>query len=216
MSKSFGNTISYLRKEKCLSQKQASEDLGISQALLSHYEKGIRECSLDFVVKIADYYNVSCDYLLGRTAERNMEENISNESLNNRSMLENLNSKVIMNSIEFIFRILTEINQREITKNTSEIIMIELYSIIRSLYKINPDNDENFFNTSHNNYDLQCSSMNQLRKFKLAEKINQLSKNKNFQNKVNLSYSIINDEYSDISSSVLNLIHNSEKQLNKV
>lgn len=216
MSKSFGNTISYLRKEKGLSQKQASEDLGISQALLSHYEKGIRECSLDFVVKIADYYNVSCDYLLGRTAERNMEENISNESLNNRSMLENLNSKVIMNSIEFIFRILTEINQREITKNTSEIIMIELYSIIRSLYKINPDNDENFFNTSHNNYDLQCCSMNQLRKFKLAEKINQLSKNKNFQNKVNLSYSVINDEYSDISSSVLNLIHNSEKQLNKV
>lgn len=51
--------------------KQAAEDLGVSQALLSHYEKGIRECGLDFVVRVADYYNVSCDYLLGRSAERN-------------------------------------------------------------------------------------------------------------------------------------------------
>ena len=61
MSKAFGNTIAYLRKEKGISQKQAAEDLAISQALLSHYEKGIRECSLDFVVKAADYYGVSCD-----------------------------------------------------------------------------------------------------------------------------------------------------------
>ena len=30
-----------------------------------------RECGLDFVVRVADYYNVSCDYLLGRSAERN-------------------------------------------------------------------------------------------------------------------------------------------------
>ena len=35
-----------------------------------HYEKGIRECGLDFVVRVADYYGVSCDYLLGRSADR--------------------------------------------------------------------------------------------------------------------------------------------------
>ena len=51
MNNTFGSIISYLRKEKGISQKQASSDLGISQALLSHYEKGIRECGLDFVVK---------------------------------------------------------------------------------------------------------------------------------------------------------------------
>ena len=44
---------------------------GISQALLSHYEKGIRECGLDFVIRCADYYHVSCDYLLGRSPDRN-------------------------------------------------------------------------------------------------------------------------------------------------
>ena len=48
--------------------------MGISQALLSHYEKGIRECGLDFLVKAAEYYDVSCDYLLGRTPNRNGQQ----------------------------------------------------------------------------------------------------------------------------------------------
>ena len=60
----FNRIITLLRKERGITQKQAAEDLGVSQALLSHYEKGIRECGLDFVVRVADYYNVSCDYLL--------------------------------------------------------------------------------------------------------------------------------------------------------
>ena len=44
MNSQFPRVISLLRKEKKLSQKQVAADLGISQALLSHYEKGIREC----------------------------------------------------------------------------------------------------------------------------------------------------------------------------
>ena len=66
----FSRIITLLRKERGITQKQAAQDLGVSQALLSHYEKGIRECGLDFVVRVADYYGVSCDYLLGRSAER--------------------------------------------------------------------------------------------------------------------------------------------------
>lgn len=68
MNTEFPRIMTLRRKERKISQKQAAADLGISQALLSHYEKGIRECGLDFLVKAADYYNVSCDYLLGRTA----------------------------------------------------------------------------------------------------------------------------------------------------
>ena len=73
MKKSFSVTLAELRKEKRLTQKEAAAKLGISQALLSHYEKGIRECSREFLVKAADFYGVSCDYLLGRTAERTGE-----------------------------------------------------------------------------------------------------------------------------------------------
>lgn len=67
MSIAFSANLSALRRDKNLSQKQAAEELGISQALLSHYEKGIRECNLDFVKKVADYYDVTADYLLGLT-----------------------------------------------------------------------------------------------------------------------------------------------------
>ena len=73
MEKSFSVTLTELRKEKRLTQKEAAAKLGISQALLSHYEKGIRECSREFLIKAADFYGVSCDYLLGRTAERTGE-----------------------------------------------------------------------------------------------------------------------------------------------
>lgn len=65
MNFDFSTKISALRREKGLSQKKAAEDLEISQALLSHYEKGIRECNLDFVKKISAYYSVTADYLLG-------------------------------------------------------------------------------------------------------------------------------------------------------
>lgn len=71
MERNFPVIISELRKEKGLSQKEVAAKLGISQALLSHYEKGIRECGQSFLVRIADFYDVSCDYLLGRTNERN-------------------------------------------------------------------------------------------------------------------------------------------------
>ncbi len=71
MERNFSVILSELRKEKGLSQKEAAFKLGISQALLSHYEKGIRECGQSFLIKVADFYDVSCDYLLGRTTERN-------------------------------------------------------------------------------------------------------------------------------------------------
>lgn len=65
MSISFSSKLSALRREKNITQKVAAQALGVSQALLSHYEKGIRECNLDFVVKAAVFYDVSADYLLG-------------------------------------------------------------------------------------------------------------------------------------------------------
>ena len=71
MDRNFSVVLCELRKEKGLSQKEAAAKLGISQALLSHYEKGIRECGHSFLMRVADFYDVSCDYLLGRTTERN-------------------------------------------------------------------------------------------------------------------------------------------------
>lgn len=74
MNVMFARALSRLRHEKGISQRQAAQELGVSQALLSHYENGIREPGLAFVVKVCDYYQVSADYLLGRTLDREARE----------------------------------------------------------------------------------------------------------------------------------------------
>ncbi len=81
MDKKFPIILTELRKEKGLSQKEAAAKLGISQALLSHYEKGIRECGQSFLIRVADFYGVTCDYLLGRSKNRNEMNILSNEIL---------------------------------------------------------------------------------------------------------------------------------------
>lgn len=69
MPRTFSEAMSALRREQGLSQRKAASELHISQALLSHYENGAREPGLEFVVRACDYYGVSADYMLGRTAE---------------------------------------------------------------------------------------------------------------------------------------------------
>ena len=68
MDRSFSQTLSALRRQRNLSQRAAAADLGISQPLLSHYEKGTREPGLNFVCRVCDYYGVTADYLLGRAS----------------------------------------------------------------------------------------------------------------------------------------------------
>ena len=66
MERNFSQTLSALRRQRNLSQRSAAADLGISQALLSHYENGSREPGLGFVCRACDYYGVTADYLLCR------------------------------------------------------------------------------------------------------------------------------------------------------
>ncbi len=70
MPESFPKILSRLRKERRLNQRTAAAALHISQALLSHYENGLREPGLSFVDAACRYYGVSADYLLGRSSVR--------------------------------------------------------------------------------------------------------------------------------------------------
>ena len=106
---SFSRIITLLRKEKGITQKQAAADLGISQALLSHYEKGLRECGLDFLVKAAEYFEVSCDYLLGRTVQRKLASVTADDIPESDeikhlkgSMINQINKKILMNTTTVI------------------------------------------------------------------------------------------------------------------
>ena len=52
------------KKKKNLNQQKVAIDLNISREALSHYENGKREPSLDMLIKMSDYFNVSIDFLI--------------------------------------------------------------------------------------------------------------------------------------------------------
>lgn len=56
-----------MREDNDLTQQQISEILLCDQSLYSKYERGEREIPITLLIKLADYYNTSIDYLVGRT-----------------------------------------------------------------------------------------------------------------------------------------------------
>lgn len=167
MNSDFPRIITFLRKERGLSQKQVATDLGISQALLSHYEKGIRECGLDFLVKAADYFEVSCDYLLGRTVQRRLAS-VSAEDLPESdeirhlkgNMINQINKKLLMNTTTVIFDLLAQIGNKRLTNAVSNYLMSAEYQIFRTIYSAQEQNSQTMFSIDRNRYkNLNSASM---------------------------------------------------------
>ncbi len=59
-----------LREDHDLTQREMGEILSCSQRVYSNYERGDLDIPTQVLIKIADYYNVSVDYLLGRTSKK--------------------------------------------------------------------------------------------------------------------------------------------------
>lgn len=155
MNSNFPRIMTLLRKEQGYSQKKVAEELGVSQALLSHYEKGIRECGLDFVVRAADFYSVSCDYLLGRTPDRSGAtltvedipdpDAIGKENVMKGSLLPVLNKKLLANSLNVIFSLLQKCDNKALTTEVSSLLTLAVYKAFRILYSANPKNPQGMF-----------------------------------------------------------------------
>ncbi|OXM85110.1 helix-turn-helix domain-containing protein [Paenibacillus rigui] len=65
----YGERIAALREKHSLTQEGLSTKLGITRASLSHYENNRREPDYETIVSIANLFNVSIDYLIGRTED---------------------------------------------------------------------------------------------------------------------------------------------------
>ncbi len=159
MTMDFNRIITLLRKERGITQKKAAEELGVSQALLSHYEKGIRECGLEFVVKVANYYEVSCDYLLGCSPERNgmvlnAEDLPSPEAMKDNvykgSVLPTMNKKLISNSLNVLFEKIATCQDKALVGEVSAFLMLAVYKMFRLVYSANLHNAQNMFSVSPN------------------------------------------------------------------
>ena len=71
----YGTRILQLRKDSNITQQYLSKQLGISRAALSHYEKNRREPDYELLVKLADFFDVSIDYLLCRVDNKYPNKN---------------------------------------------------------------------------------------------------------------------------------------------
>ncbi len=70
MNAQYQLKIKELRHVNGLTQKQVAEVLGTSQTMYARYEKSVCEMPIKHLIKLAQHYNVSCDYLLGLTEQK--------------------------------------------------------------------------------------------------------------------------------------------------
>ena len=161
MNANFSRVLSLLRQEKGVSQRKAASELGISQALLSHYENGIREPGLEFVAKACDYYHVSADYLLGRTlsrdgaiieAEELVDASEGRETLRG-SIMATLQKKLIVNTTSVLFDLLGRMGSREAVAQAGAYLSSALYQLFRQLYRSAGGNDS-YFSTDSRSFDM--------------------------------------------------------------
>jgi len=227
MSTDFPRILTLLRKERGVSQKSAATQLGISQALLSHYEKGIRECGLDFLVRCADYYDVSCDYLLGRSPDRQGStltvEDIPDPDIagrENRSIgavLPVLNKKLAANSLNILFDLLAKSKNKGLTGEVSCFIMLAIYRMFRVLYSANPKNQDAMFLLPSGIYSpYACAAMQMCEANAIAlakgQSIHGMEPLKN-SDELSLSTESIGNTYPLFAPSLLNLIQTAESRI---
>ena len=230
LSTDFARIMTLLRKERRVSQKQAAEDLGVSQGLLSHYEKGKRECGLDFLVRAADYYNVSCDYLLGRSPEpegktisvSELHEDDPNQrdKVTPGSVMIAFNKKLIVNSINVFFSLLTKCKSATIIKEASGYLMLAVYKMFRFVYSANPKNDQNFFMIDKTMAPSATDAAMSLAQAKVASAVNGVALPGEDAiaetDELIITTQSLAEDYPQYYSSMVNLIKNSESRVKAI
>ena len=152
MASEFSRTLSLLRRERGVSQRVAAGELGISQALLSHYENGVREPGLHFVVKACDYYHVSADFILGRTLSRDGNMLTPEEILNGAepdkvlrgSVLATLQSKLLSGAVGVLFGLLGKLGDKDAINAAAAYLGSGVYQLYRHLYRAAGGNEKLF------------------------------------------------------------------------
>lgn len=152
MASEFSRTLALLRRERGVSQRTAAGDLGVSQALLSHYENGVREPGLAFVVRACDYYHVSADFILGRTLSREgsmltPEEVLSAAEPGNilqGSVLATLQSKLLSGAAGVLFGLLGKLGDKAAINAAAAYLGGGIYQLYRHFYRAAGANERYF------------------------------------------------------------------------
>ncbi|MDE6592953.1 MAG: helix-turn-helix transcriptional regulator [Oscillospiraceae bacterium] len=211
MNADFPRIITLLRKERNISQKQAAADLGVSQALLSHYEKGIRECGLDFLVKTADYYNVSCDYLLGRCAEPGGKAETAAPVVQGNNNENDADLTGLHNSQRLIFSLLRRCGDKELEGNVRSYLSLAVYRIFRLIYSANPKNDYRFFTVNSPAADGFVLSAMEIKRSRAENRAKQ-----GVMQNASITTNSISEDFPECASAFLNGIKQCEETVSEV
>jgi transcriptional regulator with XRE-family HTH domain len=122
----FASILHDLRRENNLSQKKAADELGISQALLSHYENGVREPKMEFIVKTCEYYGVSTDYILGRTNEKSFDGKVALNCSNN-------DQRCNADAASLIISLLSDVDDEQLSSSAAKYISFGIYNVLAAL-----------------------------------------------------------------------------------
>ena len=162
MSTSFAEVLSKLRKEKKMSQRVAARELEISQALLSHYENGLREPKLDFVIKVCEYYNVSADYLLGRTEVHENPAIHCQDTLQldpkSVEIWDNENVRMLLNGLAELFSWMCNNVGEQAFGKLFDYFNIGAYKVVRQLDILNDDSLAEVMQIPTKLFDLRCKT----------------------------------------------------------
>ena len=156
MASDFSRTLALLRREKKISQRTAAGDLGVSQALLSHYENGLREPGLPFVVRAADYYGVSCDYLLGRSMARDGSA-IPAERMDAQHEA-GWEKNQVVTAISLLLELAEQTGSSQLPHEVEAYLSVVIYKVYRYLYMADPAGVEAVFRTSREQFEYLCDA----------------------------------------------------------
>lgn len=219
-NKDFPRVMTLLRKERRLSQKKVAEDLGIPQALLSHYENGKREPGLNFLVQAANYYNVSVDYLLGRTGSatgavvsgQELAESSASEKFAGSIALSAVffRKKIITNALDVIFMLLAKTKNNELGEHVADFLTTAVYRAYRMVYSAGGKNDENSFAVPSDEVAGVTSALMQL------EDIKARSAARNGSADEKITSVRLEQEFSKQSTALFSIVSTTEKTIEKM
>lgn len=214
MKEEFSKRLTLLRKEKGITQKQAARDLGVSQALLSHYEKGIRECGLEFVARACEYYKVSSDYLLG-LSQMTGGEKLSSDlpdpagepAVGTGDLALGLGRRIVFNGLDLLYLTAGKTN-RDYVRALNNYMYLSVYKAFRALYDANPQNNRNLFMVAPSVAPFYTEAA-------LAEQTAQMQAALQNGDLPDLGQTHIEREYPSRAGGLLNLIKNAENLIKR-
>lgn len=213
MASDFSRTLALLRREKRISQRTAAADLQVSQALLSHYENGLREPGLAFVVRAAEYYGVSCDYLLGRSMSRDnglLPPQTSTEA-EPADAITTMYQKLISDSAALLLDAASRSGSPELVRELSTYLSAVCYKLFRYLYQADPTNPPEAFKAAPERFDALCDAL-----MKLSELRIRCTAAEGEVVRPELSLGTLSEQFPDTAQSMLTILQNTSDEIQEL